>query len=323
MLYPIKFYPIFKEKVWGGTKLKSVLNKNIKSEKTGESWEISGVKNNLSIVSNGRLEGIDIQELIETYKSDVVGKKTYSKFGNVFPLLIKFIDAKDDLSVQVHPDNIYAKLKHNENGKNEMWYVVDADKGSDMIVGINNNLTKKEYLQYVKGNNIKDILNFEKIKCGDAFDIPAGRIHAIMKGTLLAEIQQNSDLTYRIFDWNRKGLDGEYRELHTEHAAEVVNLNKKDNYFIKYIKDTGNAEKLISNIYFTVNIIQFDNSLKRGFEKLDSFIIYMCVKGSLKIKYGTSEISLQKGETILIPAIIKQIELKPHEKTELLEIYIK
>jgi len=323
MLYPIKFYPIFKDKIWGGTKLKSVLNKKTNSEKTGESWEISGFKDNLSIVSNGKLKGKNIIELIEKYKGDFVGKKVFKDFGIFFPLLIKFIDAEDDLSVQVHPDDVFAKLEHNENGKAEVWYVVDTDENTDMIIGVNKNLTKSEYLQYVNENNIKSILNFEKIKSGDAFYIPAGRIHAIMKGTLLAEIQQNSDLTYRIFDWNRKGLDGKYRELHTELAAEVVNLKKEDNYFIDYLKHSNKPEELVSNSYFTVNVLQVEKNENRDIIKIDSFIIYMCIDGSLSLKYENEQFDLQKGETILLPAIINSIDLFPKGKTKLLEIYIK
>lgn len=323
MLYPIKFYPIFKDKVWGGSKLQNVLNKKINSDKTGESWEISGVKDNLSIVCNGHLKGLNITELIKKYQYDLVGKKVYERFGDFFPLLIKFIDAKDDLSVQVHPNDDYAKKKHNENGKTEMWYVVDADKDTEMIIGVNKNLTKSEYLKYVNENKVRDILNFEKIEAGDAFYIPAGRIHAIMNGTLLAEIQQNSDLTYRIYDWDRKGLDGKYRELHTEDASEVVNLNKEENYFINYNRNSLNSENLVSSDYFTVNILQIEGNKNKVYSEIDSFIIYMCIKGSLTIKYNNKDTILDKGETILIPAKIKQIELFPNDKTELLEIYIK
>jgi len=321
MLYPIKFYPIFKEKVWGGNKLKSILNKETKSDKTGESWEISCVPNNLSVVSNGNLRGTTIQELLEIHKQNLVGEKVYKVFGNTFPLLIKFIDASDDLSIQVHPDDNFAKKQHNENGKNEMWYIVDADNNTDIIVGVNNNFTKHEYLEVVKENNLKSILNYEKIKKGDAFYIPAGRIHAIMKGTLLAEIQQNSDLTYRIFDWNRKDLNGNYRELHTKLASEVVELKKQDNYFIKYNRQKEN-DNLISNNYFTINYLNINKNIKKDLSKNDSFYIYMCTKGSLEIDYKGKKFNLDMGETILIPASIKHISLLPKCKSELLEIYI-
>jgi len=321
MLYPIKFHPIFKEKVWGGNKLHSILKKEIKSDKTGESWEISCVPNNLSVVSNGNLRGATIQELIETYKQNLVGEKVYKVFGNVFPLLIKFIDASDDLSIQVHPDDNFAKKRHKENGKNEMWYIVDADDNTDIIVGVNNDFTKKEYLEVVKENNLKSILNYEKIKKGDVFYIPAGRIHAIMKGTLLAEIQQNSDLTYRIFDWNRKDLKGNYRELHTKLASDVVELKKQDDYFIKYNNQKQN-ENLVSNNYFTINYMNIDKAVKKDLSKNDSFFIYMCTKGALTIDYKGEKFNLGMGETILIPASIKQISLLPKSKSELLEVYI-
>lgn len=322
MLYPIKFHPIFKEKVWGGNKLCTILKKDIKSDKTGESWEISSVPQNLSVVSNGFLKGETIQQLIEKYKQDFVGKKVYNSFGNTFPLLIKFIDASDDLSIQVHPDDKFAKAQHNEDGKSEMWYIVDADKETDIIIGVNKDITKQDYLKVVEQNNLTSILNFEKINKGNAFYIPAGRIHAIMKGTLLAEIQQNSDLTYRIFDWNRKDLYGNYRELHTKLASKVVELKKQENYFIEY-NNKKQCDNLVSNNYFTVNFINISEELKkRDLSKQDSFFIYMCIKGSLTIKSNTETISLKAGETVLIPAIIKQVVLFPNEKSELLEIYI-
>jgi len=323
MLYPIKFNPIFKEKIWGGNKLQTILNKNINSNKTGESWEISGVKDNLSEVINGFLKGKTILDLIDEYKSDFLGKKGYEAFGNSFPLLIKFIDASDDLSVQVHPDDIFAQKKHNENGKNEMWLIVDADNDADIIVGVNRNLSKEEYMQFVERDKVNDILNYEKIKSGDAFYIPAGRIHAIMKGTLLAEIQQSSDLTYRIFDWNRKGLDGKLRELHTEQALEVVDLEKKENYFIDYNQTKSYSEKLVSNSYFTVNFLQVRKNEIKNYSNIDSFVIYMCIDGAFLIKYNKDEeLLVKKGETVLIPAIIKKLELITIEKTELIEIYI-
>lgn len=319
MLYPIKFNPIFKEKIWGGNKLKTFLNKNIISNKTGESWEISGVNNNLSEVTNGALKGKNILELINTYKSQFLGKKIYKTFGNSFPLLIKFIDASDDLSVQVHPNDDFANKKHNENGKNEMWYIVDAENDASIIVGVNKNLTKKEYIQSIEQNKIKNILNYENIKPGDAFYIPAGRIHAIMKGTLLAEIQQSSDLTYRIFDWNRKGLDGKYRELHTKLATEVVDLQKKEYYFINYNTEGDN---LVTNNYFTVNFLRIEKNEHKDYTNIDSFIIYMCLKGSFSIKYMNKLILVNKGETILIPAIVNKFELICENRIELLEIYI-
>jgi len=322
MLYPIKFNPIFKEKVWGGNKLQTILNKNINSAKTGESWEISGVKNNLSEVTNGFLKGKNIIELIEKYKSDFLGHEVYETFGNLFPLLIKFIDASEDLSVQVHPNDIFAKKQHNESGKSELWYIIDADNDADIIVGINKNISKAEYIVAVDKNKIKAVLNYEKIKPGDAFYIPAGRIHAILKGTLLAEIQQSSDLTYRIFDWNRKDLDGKLRELHTNLALEVVDLHKKENYFIDYNKNNKEQENLVSKKYFSVNLLNIKKKKLKDYSKLDSFVIYICINGVFTIKYNNKKTFVRKGETILIPAIIDRIELFSDNNAKLLEVYI-
>jgi len=322
MLYPIKFNPIFKEKVWGGKKLQTILNKKINSTKTGESWEISGVSKNVSVVNNGFLKGKNIQELINEYKSDFLGKAIYAKFGNVFPLLIKFIDASSDLSVQVHPDDKFAQKEHGENGKNELWYIVNADLDADIVVGVKENLSKERFLNLVEQNKTKDFLNFEKIKVQDAFYIPAGRVHAIMAGTLLAEIQQSSDLTYRIFDWNRRGLDGKFRELHTELASKVVDLQKKDNYFIEYQKNSKFTECLVSNNYFTVNVLNLDGNIKKDYSKIDSFVVFMCITGSFSIKYNNLDYAVTKGDTFLLPAIINNVELFTNEDVQLLEIFI-
>ena len=321
MLYPLKFNPIFIEKVWGGKKLQTILNKNILSEKTGESWEISAIKNKISVVTNGYYTGKNIQELINKYKTDFLGKRVYDSFGNTFPLLIKFIDACDDLSVQVHPDDNFAQLKHHENGKNEMWFIVDADLGSELILGVKKTLKKSKYLKLVEEKKLKEVLHSEKVKPGDALYIPAGRIHAIMKGVLLAEIQQSSDLTYRIHDWDRKDLNGKFRELHNELAVEVVELDTKENYFIDYNKK-DKFNKLVSNQYFSINYFKLTGSNKKDYSEIDSFVVLMCISGKFSVCYKDEIIYVSKGETILIPAVINTIELSSENYTELLEIYI-
>ena len=321
MLYPLKFNPIFIEKVWGGKKLQTILNKDIYSEKIGESWEISAIKNKVSVVTNGYYSGKNIQEIINIYKADFLGKKVYDQFGSTFPLLIKFIDACDDLSVQVHPDDIFAQKVHKQNGKNEMWFVVDADLDSELILGVKKTLTKPEFIKSVGEKRLSQILNSEKVTSGDALYIPAGRIHAIMKGVLLAEIQQSSDLTYRIYDWDRKDLNGKFRELHNELAVEVVELKTKGNYFIDYNK-LEKFNKLVSNQYFSVNYLQFTDLNKKDYSEIDSFVILMCISGSFSVSYKDEIIDVNKGETILIPAVINTIELSSENHTELLEIYI-
>ena len=322
MIYPLKFKPIIKEKVWGGTKLNSILNKKVQTDNAGESWELSGVENNLSEVVNGPLKGKNIKELINIYKSDLVGKRVYSIFNNFFPLLIKFIDASDDLSVQVHPDDETAQKRHNENGKNEMWYIIDADKDADLILGVKENLSKSEYVEHVKKKSLRDILNHVKVKCKDVAYIPAGRIRAIMKGVFLAEIQQCSDLTYRIYDWDRKDLKGNYRQLHTEEAKDVVDLQKHNNYLINYDLKKNNSVNLCKNKYFTVNLIEFDKNTAKNYQSSDSFVIFICISGQFNINYKQGEITVNKGETVLIPACINNIELIPDERSEILEVYI-
>lgn len=321
MLYPFKFNPIFIEKVWGGKKLQTILNKNIYSEKTGESWEISAMKNKVSVVSNGHYYGKNVQELIDIYQADFLGKKVYNNFGKTFPLLIKFIDASDDLSVQVHPDDIFAQKVHKQNGKNEMWFVVDADFDSELILGVKKTLTKPEYIRSVEEKNLSQILNSVKVSSGDALYIPAGRIHAIKKGVLLAEIQQSSDLTYRIYDWDRKDLNGKYRELHNELAIDVVELAAKGNYFIDYNKQEE-FNKLVSNQYFSVNYLQLTGLTKKDYSEIDSFVVLMCISGGFSVSYKDQIINVNKGETILIPAVINTIELNSENHTELLEVYM-
>ena len=323
MLYPLKFKSIYKEKVWGGNKLKTILNKkDITSNKTGESWEISACENDISLINNGELAGKSLTQIVETEKSKLVGEKIYSKYGNKFPLLIKFIDANDDLSVQVHPNDNIAQKNHNLNGKTEMWYIVEADKNSKIIAGLNRDSSKKEYFNLLGKKEIKNILNFETGKAGDVFFIPSGRIHAICKGVLLAEIQQTSDLTYRIYDWDRAGTDGKPRELHTKLAAEAIDYKKKERYKTDYFAKINKSCNLNVCEYFTVNLLEFDKIIQKDYSGLDSFVIYMCVEGQFDIDYGNGTVNVKKGETVLIPAELKNIKLITYKKAKLLEIYI-
>jgi mannose-6-phosphate isomerase len=323
-LYPLKFSPIFKEKIWGGTKLKEILNKDIPQNKNiGESWEISGIEDENSIVSNGFLEENELDELIEIYMGDLVGDRVYDKFGNQFPLLIKFIDANKPLSVQVHPDNKLAKERKIGFGKTEMWYVINAEKNSELISGFNHGMDKAHYLSHLEKNEITNILNFEKVKAGDVFYIPAGRVHAIGEGIVLAEIQQTSDTTYRIFDWNRKDENGKSRELHTEQALDALDFKVYDTYKTNYEKLKNSTSTILSTKFFETNIIEFDQSVLKEYHKLDSFVIYMCMDGEFEIEYYESEkIIIKKGETVLIPAVIEHLRLNPVVPSKVLEIYI-
>lgn len=322
-LYPLKFTPIIKDKIWGGSKLKNLLNKPTSSEQAGESWEISGVQGDISVVANGFLKGNNLEELIEIYMGDLVGQKVYEKFGMEFPLLIKFIDATDDLSIQVHPDDKVAKERHNSFGKTEMWYIMQADENSKLIVGFKDDTSKEIYTQKLEENKLDDILNYESVKEGDVFFLPAGRIHAICSGNLLAEIQQTSDITYRIYDYNRKNKDGNTRELHTDLAIDVINYKAENNYKTAYQPETNKVVNIEKCQYFTTNFLDLDKSTDIDMNRIDSFKIYMCLEGKVVIGYNSSEkIELLKGETILIPAEIENYQLIVESKAKLLEVYI-
>ncbi|MCF6223211.1 MAG: class I mannose-6-phosphate isomerase [Flavobacteriaceae bacterium] len=321
--YPIKFKPILKEKIWGGTKLNQILNKASKKENIGESWEISDVAMDYSIVSNGVLNGKSLRELIQTYKGDLVGEKVYQTFGKNFPLLIKYIDAKEALSIQLHPNDALAKQRHNSFGKTEMWYVMQADKSAELIVGFKNEVTKKEYLSHLQNKSLTDILNIDLVIEGDVYFIPTGRVHAIGAGVLLAEIQQTSDVTYRIYDWDRQDSEGNFRDLHTTEAIDALELSSKENYQTSYKKSDNIIEEIIDCKYFTTNILCLDKAIEIDNKYKDSFVIYMCVGGEgVILKLDNFQETLNYGETILVPAAINNLEIIPLNKSKLLEIYI-
>ncbi|MDQ2177499.1 type I phosphomannose isomerase catalytic subunit [Marinifilum sp. D714] len=324
-LYPLKFQPILKDKIWGGSKLKTVLNKDFSPlPNAGESWEISGVEGDISVVSNGNLAGNNLEELIEVYMGDLVGDKVYDQFGMEFPLLIKFIDANDVLSIQVHPDDELSKERHNAFGKTEMWYVIEADKGSELIVGFNQEVDKAKYVSKLEEGKLEEILNNEPVKKGSCFFIPAGRVHAIGKGILLAEIQQTSDVTYRMYDWNRTDDQGNPRELHTELAVDAIDYSFEKKYRTDYETEINKTQELVRCPYFTTNTLEFDKQIEKDYSQLDSFVIYMCLDGNFTIESEdgiTTEVA--KGETVLIPAALENVILFPKGKTEILEVYIK
>jgi mannose-6-phosphate isomerase len=323
-LYPLKFTPIYKDKIWGGNKIKSVLNKDFGSlPNCGESWELSGVDGNVSVVSNGYLAGNSLEELIEVYMGDLVGDQVFEKFGMEFPLLIKFIDANDDLSIQVHPNDEMSEERHGAFGKTEMWYVMQTDPGSKLQSGFNQPVDQDKYLFKLEHNELTDILNFEEVKAGDVFFIPAGRVHAIGKGILLAEIQQTSDITYRIYDYDRRDSQGNLRELHTELALDVIDYSILPEYKTKYDPKTNESVELVKCKYFTTNILEINQLVEKDYNKLDSFVIYICLEGELEIETESGSELVHKGETLLIPAFIENVQLKPKTKAvKLLEVYI-
>ncbi len=323
-LYPIKFEPILIDKIWGGKKLKEKLGKNKASDTCGESWEISSIEGHVSEVKNGFLQGNDLNDLLEVYMGDLVGEEIYEKFGNEFPLLFKFIDASDVLSIQVHPDDDLAKQRHKAYGKTEMWYVLDAEKESELIIGFNKPMNKKIYLESLNNNKLATILNTEKVSSGSSFFIPAGRVHAIGKGILLAEIQQTSDITYRIYDWNRKSENGEGRELHTDLAVDAIDYEYYKKLSIDYDENKNEASNLVDSSYFTTNFLYLDKKIETDYSILDSFIVYMCLEGEfiVELDNGTKEL-IKKGETVLIPAIAEQVSLTPIIEAKILEVFIK
>jgi len=323
-LYPLKFTPIFKDKIWGGDKIKSILNKDFGHlPNCGESWELSGVEGNISVVSNGFLAGNTLEELIEIYMGDLVGEGIFETYGIEFPLLIKFIDANDDLSIQVHPDDEMSKERHNAFGKTEMWYVMQADQGSKLQSGFNQQVDQDKYLFKLEHNELTDILNFEEVAAGDVFFIPAGRVHAIGKGILLAEIQQTSDITYRIYDYDRRDNEGNPRELHTELALDAIDYTLSPEYKTRYESKLNESVELAKCKYFTTNVLDINTIVEKDYNKLDSFVIYICLDGELQIETESGSETVQKGETILIPASIENVQLKPLSATvKLLEVYI-
>lgn len=320
-MYPLKFHPILKERLWGGTKLKDVLGKPIESTITGESWELSAVSEDVSVVANGELSGTSLQQLIDVKPEKLLGRHVFERFGKDFPILIKFIDAKQDLSIQLHPNDELAKKRHDSFGKTEMWYVMDADKDANLIVGFNKDVTKEEYTQSLENDSLPEILNYEKVREGDTFFINTGKIHAIGAGVLLAEIQQTSDITYRVFDFNRKDKNGNFRELHTELALDAIDYTKKDDFKVGYSAKQNAVNAMVECPYFTTNYLNLTKNLNQDVKSRDSFTIYMCVDGSATItnEFGSAEV--KKGETVLVSAVSKNIIIET-EGAKLLEVTV-
>lgn len=318
-LYPIKFIPILKEKIWGGSKLKQFFNKNEEGS-IGESWEISGVTDSVSVVQNGSLEGKNLNWLIENFKEELVGEKVYNSFGNTFPLLFKFIDAKEDLSVQLHPNDALAKERHNSFGKTEMWYILDSEEKGKLVLGFNRKMNETIYKKHLSENTLSEILHSENVKKGDAFYIQTGTVHAIGAGVVLAEIQQTSDITYRIFDYNRPGIDGKLRELHTDLAVDAIDYNNPQTK-LDYKNRKDIPVHLCENKFFQTKKIELTKEMVRDLGDIDSFVVYLCVDGNGIIEGNNFSETITKGETILVPASIKKLKIKTNSAT-FLEVYI-
>lgn len=326
-MYPLKFKPIFKTVVWGGEKIAPFKGVTTDQHNIGESWELSGVSGNESVVANGPLEGKTIAELVREYKGALVGEKVYKATGDEFPLLIKFIDAKSDLSIQVHPDDSLAAVRHNgSKGKTEMWYVVGADPGAHLLAGLKEAITPDQYEQMVANDTITSVLADHKVKPGDVFFLPAGRIHAICGGCFIAEIQQTSDITYRIYDYGRKGLDGKPRQLHTEQAKDAIDYKVYPDYRTDYKPSKNQEVEVVDCKYFTTSVYELDKPLVKDLSTIDSFMVVICTKGSGTLSTepsGKDGLTIRQGETVLIPATEKEVTFTPAEQLTLVTSYIR
>ena len=309
-LYPLKFKPVFDDRVWGGDKIRTIMGLDFAPhDRCAEAWVLSGYDGRQTIVQNGFLAGNEINELVEIYMDELVGGKVFDETGSTFPLLIKFIDAREWLSIQVHPDDELAWKRNMPNGKTEMWYVIQADEKAQLISGFSKKVTQQQYLNYLRDKKLPEILNYEPVKAGDVFFMPAGRIHALGPGILLTEIQQTSDATYRIYDWDRVDAHGKSRELHTEQALAAIDFNLYPEYRTRYSASINHTSELVACPYFTTNLLELAQPLQKDYEELDSFVIYICLEGGMMLKYdGGEKIALRKGEVVLLPASMDRVE---------------
>ncbi len=308
--YPLKFTPILKDKIWGGNKLVNTLHKKSDLKNIGESWEISDVEGNVSVVCNGELKGSSLRDLVKKYQADLVGSKNYAHFGNDFPLLIKFIDAAEDLSIQVHPNDELAKKRHQSFGKTEMWYIIQADEGAKLIMGFDNPTTKEEYVKALESKKLVSKMNFETVTKGDMFFIETGTIHAIGAGVMVAEIQQTSDITYRVYDWDRVDDQGNGRELHTELALDALNYSGKKDFKRTYTTNKNELNSAVDCPYFTTNVLPVENEVTLDYQNKDSFVILMCVEGKASVSLSGNSEEIAFGETVLLPATAEKVTIK-------------
>lgn len=317
-LYPLQFTPILKERIWGGTKLKTEFGKPISSETTGESWEISTVPGDVSVVSAGSFVGQTLNELIGKYPDEILGRKVHERFGTEFPLLFKFLDAREDLSIQVHPNDELAKKRHDSFGKTEMWYIMHAEPGARLIVGFKEDSSPADFMKNLDQKTLPAILNQIPVSKGDVFMLETGTIHAIGAGIVVAEIQQTSDITYRVYDWDRVDANGKSRELHLDLAIDAINYNRTASQKT-YGKTPNASNNIVDCPYFTTNFLPLDGASEIN-KPGDAFTVYMCVDGSFDLRTATGHFSYGTGDTVLIPAGLKQYALQGH--ASILEIYI-
>ena len=321
---PLKFEPILKTIVWGGEKIAPYKGIEKDQKHIGESWELSGVAGNESVVAEGPLKGKTIAQLVKEYKGELVGKHVYENTGDEFPLLIKFIDALSDLSIQVHPNDELAAKRHNgSKGKTEMWYVVAADKGAHLLAGLTQKITPEEYADKVADGTITDVLARYDVHPGDVFFLPAGRIHAICGGCFIAEIQQTSNITYRIYDYGRLGLDGKPREVHTELAKDAIDYTVYPDYRTHYSPEQNEEQEVVSCQYFTTSIYDLTLPYAKDLSDIDSFMVVMCLSGEGTLEVDGEEVPVRQGETVLIPASADDICFIPDGQIKVLTSYIR
>ena len=323
MLYPLKFKPQFKEKIWGGDKIRTSLGLDFSPlPDCGDAWVLSGVAGSPSVVENGFLKGNELNELLEIYMDELVGEKVFARHPDEFPILVKFLDTKDYLSIQVHPDDVLAAKRGLGSGKTEMWYILDADPGAELISGFNREMNRESYLKYFTDNRLKEILNFEKVARGDCFFIPSGRVHALGPGILLAEIQQTSDTTYRIYDWDRVDSEGRSRELHTELAVDAIDFTPVESYRTNFRKDSGKPATLVDCPFFTTNLHNLTKPTEFEYSGRDSFVILIVTEGKAVLRSGEEAIGMTMGEVVLVPASLTDVYITPEPNIKYLEVYI-
>jgi mannose-6-phosphate isomerase len=321
-LYPMKFTPVIKEKIWGGSKISTLFGLNdADDKKIGELWVLSAVENNESLVLNGHFAGNTIGEMIEVFMDDVVGEEIYAKYKNEFPLLLKLIDANDYLSVQVHPDDRIAQKKHKLLfGKSEMWYVLQADEGAGIIAGFNQPMDKRKLLKHIHEGTLKNTLNFESMKAGDMIYIPAGMVHAICPGLLIVEIQQSSDVTYRLYDWDRTNEDGIVRELHIEDAADAINFDLQPKVIRQFNPEMNRTTSMMETPFFSASLIQLNQIVEKNLEIMDAFVIFFCIEGKFDLHYDQGSLSVDAGECVLVPALTDKVYIHPKQSAKIIEI---
>lgn len=322
-LYPLKFLPMYKYVIWGGNRLKDYGFNYEPLPNCGELWALSSVKDHESVISNGFLADNTLNEAIEIYMGDLVGDRVFNRYGTDFPLLIKIIDAAQDLSIQVHPDDNLAQQRGMPWGKTEMWYVMQADNGARLISGFKHDSSPEEYQAALNTGHLLDLLHIENPNAGDVYFIPAGRVHALGKGLMVAEIQQTSDCTYRIYDYDRVDKDGKKRQLHTAEALQAIDFgavrgHARTNYPLQH-----NATTTIANCpYFTTRLIDFDTPIRKNLEDIDTFVIYLCVEGLAAVKSMETIVPMHTGECVLVPAVADGVELFCEGNAKLLEVTI-